>query len=84
MGRSMDKLGVAASLLACFSAVNAQADSAGATWNHEDYTTSPEVFPSRKQSLKLSMKYSNISQLRSPELAAGTLLLKRPKNGFLS
>lgn len=84
MGRSMDKLGVAASLLACFSAVNAQTDSAGAAWNHEDYTTSPEVFPSRKPSSNLQMNRANISQRKSPELAAGTLLLKRPKNGFLS
>ncbi|KAK4625612.1 putative beta-glucosidase G [Fulvia fulva] len=49
MTLSISKLGVATTLLASLTAVNAQNDStlySGPVWNHEDYTTSPPVYPS--------------------------------------
>ena len=57
MGFFTDKMLAAAVLLATFGAVNGQTngstvgsgpDAAGPHWDHNDYLTSPPVFPSRK------------------------------------
>ncbi|KXT02631.1 hypothetical protein AC578_1161 [Pseudocercospora eumusae] len=48
MGRSAEKLRVAAAVLASVATVQAQGNftQPGPAWNHEDYTTSPPVYPS--------------------------------------
>ncbi|KAF2163305.1 glycoside hydrolase family 3 protein [Zasmidium cellare ATCC 36951] len=48
MGCTFDKIGVAAALLATFSTVSGQngSTSTGPVWSHEDFTTSPPVYPS--------------------------------------
>lgn len=53
MGRTFDKLGVAAALLAGVSTVSGQngSTSAGPAWNHEDFATSPPIYPSRECSI---------------------------------
>ncbi|CAK4030678.1 glycoside hydrolase family 3 [Lecanosticta acicola] len=45
MVSAVEKLAIAASLLTSFSLVNGQSNSTSA-WNHADFETSPEVFPS--------------------------------------
>lgn len=53
MGRSVEKMRVAATLMACIAVVNSQEGSidAGPAWVHADYMSSPPVYPSRERSL---------------------------------
>lgn len=59
MGRTFEKLGVAAALLAGVSTVCGQngSSSAGPAWNHEDFATTPPVYPSREYSILMAFEH---------------------------
>lgn len=59
MVRSIETLRVAVAVIASLAAVNGQNDTAsGPVWNHEDYTTSPPVYPSRKHPIAFAIPFS--------------------------
>ncbi|SMQ49196.1 unnamed protein product [Zymoseptoria tritici ST99CH_3D1] len=82
MGRSTEKLRVAATLLMCLAPVNGQdpLTEAGPAWNHADYETSPPVYPSPQMSgagweIALEKAKAWVSQLTTDEkslLVTGT------------